>query len=432
MKESTKEPANRCGPDVLPSPGKATVPADRKVNVLVVDDQPANLLALEAILEGLDQNVVRAHSGPEALKRLLDDEFAAILLDVFMPGMDGFETAALIRQRDQSRHTPIIFLTAIGYDHTNLFKGYSVGAVDYLVKPIVPEILRSKVAVFADLFRKSEQVQRQAELLRALEHKEYERRLAEAHERYEAERLRQEARVARQIQQKLFPAAPLPLPGFDVGGASYPAEATGGDYFDYIPMLDGSLGIAVGDVCGHGMGPALIMAETRAYLRAFMLTRSDIAEIVALVNQALVHDVLDDRFTTLLLARLDPATHALTYTNAGHPPAYILDSSGHVKLSLKSTGMPLGIMPIVVFEAPPPIPLKPGDLILFLTDGILEARASDNTIFGTERTLDAVRAHRAQSAREIVAALYRTVCDFSRRRSQLDDMTAVVVKVAPE
>src|SRR2546427_9763597 len=121
MRESTAESASRPGSAVLEaSPVLEALPkagdADRKVNILIVDDQPANLLALEAVLDGLGQNVVKAHSGPEALKRVLADDFAAILLDVFMPGMDGFETASLIRQRDQSRHTPIIFLTAIGHD----------------------------------------------------------------------------------------------------------------------------------------------------------------------------------------------------------------------------------------------------------------------------------------------------------------------------
>ncbi|HBE33502.1 MAG TPA: hybrid sensor histidine kinase/response regulator, partial [Cyanobacteria bacterium UBA11368] len=121
---------------------------EKKVNILLVDDNSKNLLALEATLESLGQNVVKANSGEEALKRLLAQDFAAILLDVQMPGMDGFETAELIRMRENSRHTPIIFVTAIGKTTEFIFKGYAVGAVDYLLKPIVPEILLSKVKVF--------------------------------------------------------------------------------------------------------------------------------------------------------------------------------------------------------------------------------------------------------------------------------------------
>jgi signal transduction histidine kinase len=140
-----------------------------RVNILMVDDKPANLVALEAMLQGLGQNLIQAHSGREALKWLLTHEFAVVLLDVKMPEMDGFETATLIRQRDKSRHTPIIFLTAADKSQTQAVRGYAVGAVDYLVKPIVPEFVRSKVAVFVELAKKNELLRRQAELLKASE-----------------------------------------------------------------------------------------------------------------------------------------------------------------------------------------------------------------------------------------------------------------------
>ena len=125
---------------------------DSKVNILLVDDRPENLLALEAVLEPLGQNLIKAASGEEALKRLLNDDFAVILLDVQMPGMDGFETAELIKAREKTRHIPIIFLTAISKDPHHALRGYSVGAVDYIFKPFDPEVLRSKVGVFIDLY----------------------------------------------------------------------------------------------------------------------------------------------------------------------------------------------------------------------------------------------------------------------------------------
>ncbi len=139
-----------------------------KVNILLVDDKLENLLALEAILEKLGENLVRATSGEEALRCLLHQDFAVILLDVQMPGMDGFETATLIRNRGRSRHTPIIFLTAFSTSDQMLFKGYALGAVDYLLKPIDPNILTSKVTVFAELFKKTEAVKLQAAQLVAV------------------------------------------------------------------------------------------------------------------------------------------------------------------------------------------------------------------------------------------------------------------------
>lgn len=141
---------------------------EQKVNVLLVDDHPENLLVLEAILGSLGQNLVRANSGEQALRCLLNQEFAVILLDVQMPGMDGFETATLIRQRQRSRDTPIIFLTAFSTSDNLVFQGYSLGAVDYLLKPIQPEVLKSKVAVFVDLFKKTAEVKRQAAQLEAI------------------------------------------------------------------------------------------------------------------------------------------------------------------------------------------------------------------------------------------------------------------------
>ena len=136
-------------------------------NILMVDDRPENLVALEAVLGKLGQNLVKATSGMEALRCLLDQDFAVILLDVQMPGMDGFETATLIRQRARSQHTPIIFLTAINRSDIHVARGYSIGAVDYLFKPIEPEILISKVAVFVSLFKKTEEVKRQTKQLEA-------------------------------------------------------------------------------------------------------------------------------------------------------------------------------------------------------------------------------------------------------------------------
>jgi CheY-like chemotaxis protein len=140
--------------------------AEEQINILMVDDSPTNLLALQSILGSPDRNLVSAASGDDALRYLLDNEVAVILMDVYMPGLDGLETAELIRGRDRSRDIPIIFLTADSTGGRHLSRGYSLGAVDYIVKPIEPDILRSKVAVFVELFKKTQEVKQQAELLR--------------------------------------------------------------------------------------------------------------------------------------------------------------------------------------------------------------------------------------------------------------------------
>lgn len=153
-----------------------------KVKILIVDDRPANLLTLESVLEDLGQEIVKATSGREALRSVLKEDYAVILLDVKMPDMDGFETAALIRERERSRHTPIVFLTA-HKDEEHVFRGYYAGAVDFLYKPINPEVLRSKVAVFVDLSLKTEMLRQQAKVLQTrnaeLEELVEQRRIAE-------------------------------------------------------------------------------------------------------------------------------------------------------------------------------------------------------------------------------------------------------------
>jgi len=169
------------------SNGESTVVAQCKASILLVDDRPEKLLALEAVLGSLGQSLIRANSGKEALRALLREQFAVILLDVSMPGMDGFETAALIRKRPQTEHTPIIFITSINDTENHIAQGYSLGAVDYMLTPIVPEVLKAKVAVFVDLFKKTEQVRVQAEQLRDLEEQHHRRQLADAVDRLEAE-----------------------------------------------------------------------------------------------------------------------------------------------------------------------------------------------------------------------------------------------------
>lgn len=137
-----------------------------RAKILLVDDRPENLLALEAILSSLNQELVRAGSGEEALKRLLTDEFAVILLDVQMPGLDGFETATHIKRRERTKDIPIIFLTAISNEPHHAFRGYAAGAVDYMAKPFDPWVLRAKVSVFIELYDKNRQLREQADLLR--------------------------------------------------------------------------------------------------------------------------------------------------------------------------------------------------------------------------------------------------------------------------
>lgn len=178
--------------------------AESKTNILLVDDRVENLIALEAVLGGLGQNLVRAHSGEEALRHLLDQDFAVILLDIAMPGIDGFETAALIRERERSRYTPIIFITAAFNTNPMRLKGYLSGAVDYLDKPLEPDVLRAKVSVFVELFQKREEIKRQAaELAVARKELEQQREIKRLNRQLEAAN-RETQRLNAELEQRVL------------------------------------------------------------------------------------------------------------------------------------------------------------------------------------------------------------------------------------
>jgi signal transduction histidine kinase len=180
-----------------------TAPSEPRVNILLVDDRPDNLFVLEAVLEPLGQNLVRATSGKQALQQVLENDFAVILLDIQMDDMDGFETADLIRTRKRSRHTPIIFMTAYEEERFRPEKAYALGAVDYLLAPIIPEVLRAKVTTFVELFWKTEQMRQQGERLRQLERLEFERRLDEEKLRLTEERYREISRQSAELEQRV-------------------------------------------------------------------------------------------------------------------------------------------------------------------------------------------------------------------------------------
>jgi PAS domain S-box-containing protein len=240
----------------------------------------------------------------------------------------------------------------------------------------------------------------------------------------------QEFDVARDIQQRLFPKHAPTVPGYDIAGATYPAVQAGGDYFDYLPMPDGDVGLVVSDVSGHGMGPALIMAETRAYLRVVAYNRRDAGLVLTRANSVLAEDLGDSsRFVTSLLVRLVPAERRLAFANAGHTAGYVLDAGGVVRQKLVRGGPPLGFLAESVYAESPMWSLDPGDVVVLLTDGIEEAASPAGEVFGAERLLEVVRAHRTATAAASLAAVRTAVQVFSGPEAQKDDVTLLVAKV---
>jgi sigma-B regulation protein RsbU (phosphoserine phosphatase) len=238
-------------------------------------------------------------------------------------------------------------------------------------------------------------------------------------------------RLARQVQQQFYPQVPRSVCGLDLAGRAYPADSTGGDYFDFVTMRDESLGVVIGDVRGHGFSSALLMAEVRAYLHAFTKTDTDVGRVLWHMNRALSADLQGDSFVTLLLARVEPRTRSLVYANAGHLSGYLLDGNGNTKLLLESKYPPLGLFPEEEYTSSGVVNLEPDDLLVLLTDGITEARSPDEREFGIESALALVNLHRHRSAAEIVQELYRAVRAHAAGQPQGDDITCVICKIAP-
>jgi PAS domain S-box-containing protein len=242
---------------------------------------------------------------------------------------------------------------------------------------------------------------------------------------------REEMSIAERIQKRFFPRTPPSGEGIDIGGASRPAVLTGGDYFDYIRTPDGDLLLVVGDVSGHGFGPALLMASVRAYINALTASGVRARNMLRVVNRLIANDTRSGDFVTLLLVRADLSTGLCEYASAGHTTGFVLDRDGAVKHRLESIVPPLGVLPEIGLAEMSKFTLDDGDLILMVTDGIMEAENTGGACFGEDCALEVVGRNRQRKASEIVEALHETVARHCGGKLQ-DDITSIVFKFHPD
>ncbi len=234
--------------------------------------------------------------------------------------------------------------------------------------------------------------------------------------------------VARDIQRGFMPRK-LPQPaGYELAMWWFPNAAVGGDYCDVFPMPHDRLGLVIADVCGHGLGPSLIMATVRAALRALLLDHDSPEVLLELLDRAMAVDLQDGLFVTMVLARLDWQTHQVEFANAGHAPAIHYSAADDEFHALESTGTPLGVVENATYPLGTPVTLQPGDVLLLCTDGIVEAINSDREQFGQERLESILRESRGQSASEIVARLGEQVQAYYPGEHPDDDLTVLLVK----
>ena len=237
-----------------------------------------------------------------------------------------------------------------------------------------------------------------------------------------------ELAIARIIQQRLLPAAAPPVPGYDLAGWNQPANETGGDFFDFLPLPEGKLAFAAGDATGHGVGPALMTTGCRAFARAVLSETADLAAAVPRINHLLSADMSPGHFVTAFFGVLDPLAHTLTYLSAGQGPVLMFRGAGGAAAELEVHGPPLGLFPELPFDPPGTIAFEPGDVLVVMTDGFYEWANPDRARFGTDRMGDAVRAAAGLAAEEVIRGAYAAVTAFAAGTPQHDDLTAVVVK----
>ena len=235
-------------------------------------------------------------------------------------------------------------------------------------------------------------------------------------------------RLAREVQQRFYTGTAISVAGFDIARATYPAKETGGDYLDLFSMPDGRTCIGVGDVSGHGLYSALVMALTRAYVRAFAQVEADLAKILSNVNHMLIADLEENRFVTLLLVCLDGSSGSLSYASAGHVPGFLMNGFGKIEHVLESSGPPLGIFDDSHFVTSA-VPLAQQQIVILLTDGVTETTDSEDVQFGTDGVLEYVRAHRQDSASVLAEGIYRAARSFAGGNPQHDDVAEVIVRV---
>ena len=252
--------------------------------------------------------------------------------------------------------------------------------------------------------------------------------LREAETRHQMERLEHDLEVARSIQQSLLPTSMPQIEGFDIAAWNQPADQTGGDYYDWQPLPDGKVLVALGDVTGHGIGSAMLAAVCRAYERANFTAENTLLTAMDRINALLATDMIEGRFVTFVAAVCSPKSSRVELLSAGQGPLfrYFLREDRFDKM--EAQGLPLGISSILSSDPPLILELNPGDLLVLATDGFYEWANEHSEQFGSKRLEETIRASREKSSGDIISALYRAVLDFSGGTKQQDDLTAVVIK----
>ena len=379
-----------------------------KSRILVVDDTPANIKILADLLR-TDYVLSVATSGADALEIAgAEDRPDLVLLDVMMPEMDGYEVCRRLKADPRTKDVPVIFVTAMT-EVDDEAKGFSLGAVDYITKPIRPPIVKARVAAHLELSLARQTLAAQNEVLR------------------------ESLGMAARVQRSLLPRVPASVPGLDVAGRMIPCDAVGGDYLDFLcgeEFAGRGFGVAVGDVAGHGPAAALLMTAARACLRMRAGRAGGLADVVTDLNRSLAADLGDiERFMTLYLMAVE--ADAVRWVSAGHEAALVADPVSGTVAELDGDGPVLGIDVGIAYNEHHAPFREPGRVVALCTDGITEAWSEGGEQFGRERLKQSLLRHATRPASAIVEGILEDVFAFRAGAPQTDDVTLVILKRIP-
>ncbi len=258
--------------------------------------------------------------------------------------------------------------------------------------------------------------------------KHVEAAVREAETKRQLDRVQHDLQIARDIQQSLLPREPPKITGYSIAGWNKPADETGGDYYDWKTLPDGRLIVTLGDVTGHGIGPAMLASVCRAYSRANFRTNVTMFGAFTAINDSIARDLDPGRFVTFVGVACTPDTGHLEVLSAGHGPLLSYSAKNDTFTEVDSQGVPLGILPEFASAPSTPLHLEPGDLFFLITDGFFEWANPEAEEFGEARFKEVVRSSRNQTPDAIIQSLYQAVIEFSRGTRQQDDLTAVIIK----
>ena len=384
--------------------------------ILAVDDDIdiLELIQMSLTAEGFD--VITANDGVSALEKAKAYSPDLILLDLMMPAMDGFEVIGKLRVEAQTRAIPVIMLTARAQTHERV-QGLNAGADDYITKPFDLDELTARVEAVLGRTRATKYIN---PLISTM---------GDWFTEEGVEQLASHLETAAVIQQNLIPKKAPDLPGFEIAGFLRSSMTVSGDFYDFIPLEDNRLGIAIADVRGKGIPAALLMVMIRTILRLICREETSPAAALKRINDLLAIDTDPDLFATMVYGILDSAAMTFTYSSAGHCYPLHLKNGGTEVDELEVGGMILGTFDYATFESET-ISLVPDDEILLYTDGVTEAeRKSDETFYGEERLSALLQSNSDQSAEMFCQTIETTLFDFSGTDHRDDDVTIVVIKV---